>query len=122
MVRTKNPARRKYDWGVDKTLNNSTPPQRQMASRHFPQETEEDLKMEEEVVEEEEKNALVTRQSKLESTLPPSVRFPLVVLTSLALSSCFYSVSSQWTAGELASVSKKDGGWQILAGLLGWRG
>lgn len=68
-----------------------------------------------------EDRALVVRH-KSKSTLPAWARFPLVLLMNLCLSSVLYSVSAQWTAGELASVSKRYKGWTVLAGLLTWRG
>lgn len=59
---------------------------------------------------------------KSKASLPPWMRFPAVLGMSLFLSSIMYSVSAQWTHGELASVSRKYEGWGVLAGLLGWRG
>ncbi|KAI9736665.1 MAG: hypothetical protein M1834_000869 [Cirrosporium novae-zelandiae] len=55
------------------------------------------------------------------SKLPPPIRFPLLVLLSWGLSSLFYSISSEWTAGDLAGVSRRFDGWTEIAGLLTWR-
>ncbi|TVY86945.1 hypothetical protein LAWI1_G006314, partial [Lachnellula willkommii] len=56
------------------------------------------------------------------STLPPFVRFPLVVLLSFTLSSFLYSLSAPYTGLELAAVSRRLERWDEVVGLVGWRG
>lgn len=55
------------------------------------------------------------------SMLPAALRFPLVVVFSLTLSSVFYSLSSAFTAGDLSSVSRSLNEWWEVAGLVGWK-
>ena len=55
------------------------------------------------------------------SFLPPRLRFPLLVLSSLTLSSLLYSLVSPFTAGDLATVSKSRDNWWEIAGFLGWK-
>jgi len=56
------------------------------------------------------------------SKLPPFVRFPLVLLLSLTLSSLLHSLSAPYTGLELAAVSRKLVRWEEVVGLVGWRG
>ncbi|KAI4134529.1 MAG: hypothetical protein LQ347_001452 [Umbilicaria vellea] len=53
--------------------------------------------------------------------LPAALRFPLLVVFSLTLSSVFYSLSSAFTAGDLSSVSRSLNDWWEVAGLVGWK-
>ena len=51
------------------------------------------------------------------SSLPAWVRFPLMVLLRLTLSALFYTISSQFTAGDLATVSRSINDWASMSGL-----
>ncbi|KAA6407937.1 MAG: hypothetical protein FRX48_08288 [Lasallia pustulata] len=53
--------------------------------------------------------------------LPAALRFPLLVLFSLTLSSIFYTLSSAFTAGDLSSVSRSLNEWWEVAGLVAWK-
>ena len=53
--------------------------------------------------------------------LSTQVRFPLLVLFSLALSSLLYSLVSPFTTGDLAAVSRSRDNWWEIAGSLGWK-
>ena len=55
------------------------------------------------------------------SRLPRPLRFPLLVLLSLSLSSLLYSLTAGYTAGELASVSRSLDQWWEVGALVGWR-
>jgi len=55
------------------------------------------------------------------SKIPAPLRFPLLVLISLTSSSLLYSLASEYTAGDLSSVSKSLNGWWEITGLLGWK-
>lgn len=55
--------------------------------------------------------------SKLSTTL----RFPLLVVISLTLSSILYSVASAFTVGDLSSVSRSLDDWWEVVGLIGWK-
>lgn len=55
------------------------------------------------------------------SKLPAALRFPLLVTLSLSLSSLLYSFSSDYTAGDLATVSRSLNKWSEVAELIGWR-
>jgi hypothetical protein len=55
------------------------------------------------------------------SKLPPLLRFPLLVALSLTLSSVLYTLAAEYTAGELASVSRRLDKWWEVAALVGWR-
>jgi len=55
------------------------------------------------------------------SKLPAFLRFPLLVLLSLTLSSLLYSLLAEYTKGDLAIVSRSLGKrWEVGA-LVGWR-
>ena len=56
------------------------------------------------------------------SKLPPQVRFPLLVVLSLTISSLLYSLVSPFTSGDLATVSRSRDNWWEIAALLGWKG
>lgn len=58
-----------------------------------------------------------SRQSKL----PTLVQFPLTVALSFVMASLGYSLLSEVTQGELASVSRSQDTWVELAILAGWR-
>lgn len=53
--------------------------------------------------------------------LPSPLRFPLLVVLSLSLSSLLYSFAAGYTAGELASVSRSLNEWWEVGALVGWR-
>jgi hypothetical protein len=53
--------------------------------------------------------------------LPPPLRFPLLVVLSLTLSSLSYTLAGRYTVGELAVVSRKLDQWWEVAALVGWR-
>lgn len=53
--------------------------------------------------------------------IPRTVRFSLVILSSLVLSSVFLTVFSLQTAGHLAGISKHLEEWWEIAGLILWR-
>ncbi|TAQ84231.1 hypothetical protein B7494_g7448 [Chlorociboria aeruginascens] len=55
------------------------------------------------------------------SKLPPFLRFPLLVLLSLTISSLLYSLTAELTAGDLARVSRTLDGWWEVGALVGWR-
>ena len=46
--------------------------------------------------------------------LPAAIRFPLVVLISLSLSTLFYSLTADWIGVELAAISRTvEDEWQV---------
>jgi hypothetical protein len=55
------------------------------------------------------------------SKLPRPLRFPLLVILSLSLSSLLYSFAAQYTAGELAAVSRSLNEWWEVGVLTAWR-
>lgn len=55
------------------------------------------------------------------SKLPAQVRFPLLVVLSLTISSFLYSLVSPFTSGDLATVSKSRDNWWEIVGLLVWK-
>lgn len=65
--------------------------------------------------------AVSRMQRQKESKLPRVVRFPLVVLLSLTLSSMLYSFTSSLTAVDLAKVSRSLDRWWEVGALLGWK-
>lgn len=70
-----------------------------------------------------------SKMSRMRQTTPPSLiskiptllRFPLLVLSSLTLSSALYTFASHFTAGDLSSVSRSIDDWWQVAGLIGWK-
>jgi hypothetical protein len=55
------------------------------------------------------------------SKLPPPIQFPLVIILSLSSSALLYSFAAEYTAGELATISRSlIEGWEVGA-LVGWR-
>lgn len=62
-----------------------------------------------------------TPPSSLTSKIPTLLRFPLLVLSSLTLSSALYTSVSGFTAGDLSSVSRSIDDWWQVAGLIGWK-
>lgn len=56
------------------------------------------------------------------SRIPAILRFPLIVLLSLTISSALHSGVKEITAGDLASVSKRVETWPEISALIGWRG
>lgn len=61
----------------------------------------------------------LVRKTHLER-VPPPVRYALVVLSSLYLSSALFTLSSH-TTRELGRVSKHFEGWWQVGGLVAWR-
>ncbi|EPE36762.1 hypothetical protein GLAREA_08925 [Glarea lozoyensis ATCC 20868] len=57
----------------------------------------------------------------LQSKLPTPLRFPLLVVLSLSLSSFLYSLAAPVIEGDLASVSRRLEGWGEVLGLAGWK-
>lgn len=55
------------------------------------------------------------------SKIPSPVRFVLVVLSSLILSSLLFTFASEITEGDLAPVSKHLETWWEVGGLIAWR-
>ena len=53
-----------------------------------------------------------------QSMIPTQLRFPLVVISNLALSALCYSFSSEFAAGDLSSVSRSINEWSQVGGLL----
>jgi hypothetical protein len=55
------------------------------------------------------------------SKLPRPIQFPLVVILSLSSSALLYSFTADYTAGELATISRSlNERWEVGA-LVGWR-
>ncbi|KAI9852665.1 MAG: hypothetical protein M1838_006122 [Thelocarpon superellum] len=55
------------------------------------------------------------------SRIPPALQFPLLLSTSLVLSSLLYSGLVRFTAGDLGSVSRSLNEWRDVGGLIAWR-
>jgi hypothetical protein len=55
------------------------------------------------------------------SKLPPPIQFPLVVILSLSSSALLYSFAAEYTAGELATISRSLIEWWEVGALVGWR-
>ena len=55
------------------------------------------------------------------SKLPAFLRFPLLVLLSLTISTLLYSFVAEYTEGDLASVSRSLDQWHEVGALVGWR-
>jgi hypothetical protein len=55
------------------------------------------------------------------SKIPRTIRFSLVILSSLVLSSVLLTVFSLQTAGHLAGISKHLEEWWEITGLILWR-
>ena len=51
--------------------------------------------------------------------VPHSLRFPIAVLLNLTLSASLYSITSDFRAGDLSSVSRSVNQWWEVIGLLG---
>ena len=56
------------------------------------------------------------------SKIPAPLRFPLAYFLSLGLSLLLFSLTSNYTAGDLAAVSKVPNEWWEPVGLTLWRG
>lgn len=69
------------------------------------------------------KAVAVTQQgdAPVPSKLPNALRFPLVVTLSLFLSSLLYSIAGEYTANDLASVSRRLDKWYEVGALLSLR-
>lgn len=60
-------------------------------------------------------------ESNSKPIVPETLQFPLLVTLRLCLSYFLLTGASTFTAGDLASVSRKvDDGWEV-AGLIGWK-
>ena len=55
------------------------------------------------------------------SKLSTQIRFPILVVLSLTISSLLYSLVSPFTSGDLATVSRSRDNWWEIVGLLGWK-
>lgn len=55
------------------------------------------------------------------SKLPRPIQFPLVVILSLSSSALLYSFAAEYTAGELATISRSLNEWWEVGALVGWR-
>jgi len=55
------------------------------------------------------------------SKLPRPLQFPLVVILSLSSSALLYSFAAEYTAGELAVVSRSLNNWWEVGLLVAWR-
>jgi hypothetical protein len=55
------------------------------------------------------------------SKLPRPIQFPLVVILSLSSSALLYSFTAEYTAGELATISRSLNEWWEVGALVGWR-
>lgn len=55
------------------------------------------------------------------SKVPSQIRFPLLVLLSMGLSSFLYAVASPLTTGDLSVISRTHDEWWEIAVLLGWK-
>jgi hypothetical protein len=55
------------------------------------------------------------------SKIPPALRFPLVTLLSLVISSLLYSFTASFVANDLASVSRSLDQWWEVGALVGFR-
>lgn len=60
---------------------------------------------------------------KQKAQLPALVAFPVLVLLNLAVSGLLYASVKQYSGlGEdLRRVSRREGGWERLVGIMGWR-
>ena len=56
-----------------------------------------------------------------ESSFSGTLHFPALVLLSLTLSATLYTVASNFTAGDLSSVSRRLDDWWEVAALVGWK-
>jgi hypothetical protein len=62
----------------------------------------------------------VARGAGPASKIPTPLRFPLLVLLSLTLSSLLYSFAAEYVATDLAGVSSALDQWE-MGGLVAWR-
>ena len=58
---------------------------------------------------------------EMPSKIPAALRFPLLVILSMAMSSFLYASASPFTSGDLSNISAQRDQWWEVAGLLGWR-
>lgn len=65
--------------------------------------------------------AVPIRPLKQPSKVPNVLRFPLLVVVSMFLSSALYSGASQFGTGDLATVMKRRDEWWEITGLLAWK-
>ena len=52
------------------------------------------------------------------SKIPAPIRFPLTVLLNMSLSSLLYTISAEFTAGDLANISRTVNDWPQITGLV----
>ncbi|KAI4201940.1 MAG: hypothetical protein LQ346_002053 [Caloplaca aetnensis] len=55
------------------------------------------------------------------SKIPNALRFPILVLMSMALSSALYAGASNFGTGDLATVMRRRDQWWEITGLLAWK-
>ena len=53
--------------------------------------------------------------------VPSALRFPLLVLFNLSLSTLLYSLTSQTTTGYLSAVSRSLNEWGFVVGIIGYK-
>ncbi|KAL8729710.1 MAG: hypothetical protein Q9166_004538 [cf. Caloplaca sp. 2 TL-2023] len=58
---------------------------------------------------------------KQPSRIPNALRFPTLIITSMAVSMVMYSFTSQFGTGDLAGVNKRRDEWWEIVGLLAWK-
>ena len=58
---------------------------------------------------------------KQPSRIPNILRFPVLVVMSMTVSSALYSIASQFGTGDLATVMRRRDEWWEIAGLLAWK-
>jgi len=67
-------------------------------------------------------NAVIYRgDAPVPSKLPGALRFPLVVVLNLFLSSLLYTFASEYTAEEYATVSRSLNEWYEVGALVAWK-
>ena len=52
------------------------------------------------------------------SKIPSPLRFPLAIILNMSLSSLLYTIAAEFTAGDLASVSRSVNDWPQIFGLV----
>ena len=52
------------------------------------------------------------------SKIPAPIRFPLLVLLNMSMSTLLYTISAEFTAGDLANVSRTVNAWPEIFGLV----
>lgn len=64
---------------------------------------------------------LVPPETRRMARIPSPARFILVVLASLVGSSVLFTLTANWTVGDLGLVSKHLEEWWEVGGLMAWR-